>query len=308
MTLERAQPARPPSPASRSPGHAALLAVQLCYGLFPLFTIRAVESFAPRAIASWRMLVGASVLGGLALALHGRRAVPSARDLPRLAACSLCGVVLNQVLAIEGMARTSSTRAGLLMTLIPVFTFGLAALVGQERLSARRALGLGVALAGALVVLLARSGVPVDARHGSQLAGNLMIAANCLSYSIYLIVSRPLLARYPALVLTALVYAGSLACVPFLSHGQTLVPAAPSASALAAMAYILVFPTLVAYFLSAFALARVAASTTAVYIYLQPLVAACAGILVLRERLRPEIVRAAGLLFVGIWLVSRRGR
>ena len=48
------------------------------------------------------------------------------------------------------------------------------------------------------------------------------------------------------------------------------------------------------------------ASTAAIYIYVQPLIAAAAGTLFRGEELTPVFLGAAALIFAGIWLVSRR--
>src|SRR5687767_5275868 len=71
----------------RLAGHAALWAVQLCFGLFPVFGKWAIgpAGFSPLAIGGWRIAFAATVLGALAFALHGRRALPSGRDLALLA-------------------------------------------------------------------------------------------------------------------------------------------------------------------------------------------------------------------------------
>jgi drug/metabolite transporter (DMT)-like permease len=55
-----------------------------------------------------------------------------------------------------------------------------------------------------------------------------------------------------------------------------------------------------------FALERVRATTTAVYIYAQPLVAGIASWMIFGERLSANMGLAAICLFVGIWLVARR--
>jgi drug/metabolite transporter (DMT)-like permease len=303
-----ASPAPRDDPHERRRGHTALLAVQLCYGLFPLFLLLSVESFAPRAVVVWRVLLGAAVFGGIALARHGAAVLPGRGrlqrgDLLRLVGCSLTGVVLNQTLALEGMARTTSANAGLLMTLIPVFTFLLAALTGLERFSPRRALGLGIALSGAVLLMLARTGAPELA--SQHLVGNLLIAGNCLSYSIYLILGRRLLERVPVTVLVAWSYALAVPAMLLVAPDGGLWPAEPTSRALLGFGYTLIFPTVIAYMLNAFALARVRASTTAVYIYLQPLVASVAGVLVLGEVLSPVWFVSAALLGAGIWLVAR---
>jgi drug/metabolite transporter (DMT)-like permease len=283
-----------------------LVVVQFFYGLFPLFAQKASLSFSARAVVSWRIAFGALVLGSIALLVHGRRALPRKRDLLLLLGCSVFGVLGNQTLALEGMMRTTSTHAGLLMTLIPVFTYALAVLIRQEVASPRRAAGIGVALTGALVLLLARSGSPeLQSRY---LLGNALIAANCLSYSVFLLMARDLVRRTPPLALIAQVYWASLWALPLLARGHTLWPAEPVGEAVWALAYILVFPTAVAYLLNLFALERVPASTTAVYIYLQPLVAGAAGAIYFDERPGPVVLVAAALLFSGIRLATTRAR
>ena len=94
-------------------GYAALVAVQLCFGLLPLFGKWAFESFDPRAVGAWRIGGGAVILGGLAFLLYGKRALPARRDLLRLQACALLGVACNQVLYLEGLQRSTSVNAGL---------------------------------------------------------------------------------------------------------------------------------------------------------------------------------------------------
>ena len=72
-------------PADRVPSaHLALIGVQVCFGLFPLFGKWALDAFSPTTVASWRIVVGAVLLAGLALACHGRAALPSLADLARM--------------------------------------------------------------------------------------------------------------------------------------------------------------------------------------------------------------------------------
>ena len=283
----------------------ALLFVQLFFGLFPVF-IKLADSehqgFQPRAMASWRMVFAAIVLGALVFQREGRRALPALVDVPRLFCCALFGIVLNQVLALEGMVRTTVVDAGLLMTLIPVFTYMLAVLARQERLLGRRALGIAVALGGAMLLVS-----PAGASSGessNRLLGNGMIIANCLSYAGYLVLARPLLARYSALAVIAWIFLFSTVSVPVLMIGQPVMPEENLPRVWGSMAYILIFPTVLAYLLNTYALARVSASTTAVFIYLQPFFASLGAWVAFRERLSPAALMAALLLFAGIWLVT----
>ncbi len=286
-------------------GHAALLVVQLCFGLFPLFVKLAAEDFAPKAMAVWRIAVGSIVLGTLAFAVHGKRAVPPRGDLLQILVLALLGVVLNQVLALEGIQLSTSVNAGLMMTLIPIFTFALAGLVGQERVVRIRAVGLGVALSGALLLQVQGNG---NGGGTNVLLGNALMALNCLSYAAFLVMARTFLRRHPPLAVIAWTYIASLWTLPLLAHGHDLFPVEGSTAAWRGLVLLLLFPTVLAYLLNTYALSRVPASVTAIYIYLQPLIAGAAGVWILGERFEPLMLVAALLMFAGIALVTRRPR
>jgi len=289
-------------PRERFAGHVALVFVQVGFGLFPVFAKLAFEpgAFTPRSLTAWRFLFGAGALLALAFAVHGRAALPRRGELPRLVICSLLGVTINMALYLEGLSRSTATNAGLMMCLIPVFTFAVAAAVGQERFRVGRLAGVLTALAGASLLFWYER--PELARaHG---LGNALMAVNTLSYALYLVLSRPLLARLPPLVLVAWVFALAAPFAPLLLRGETLVPEA-SPRAWWALVYILAVATCLAYVLNAFALARLRASTTAIYVYLQPLITGLLGWLWLGERVTGAMGLAAVLVFAGIWLVSR---
>lgn len=285
-------------------GHLALVAVQFCFGLFPVFGVLAFlpGGFSPLAVAGWRMLFGAVVLGAWAAWKHGARVMPGRRDLWLLLVASLLGVTLNMVLFLEGLSRSTPTNAALMMGLIPVFTFAIATWAGAERAAPGRLVGVGLALAGASSRFWAERPDLVK----EHAFGNLLMAANAACYSGYFVVSRPLLARHPPLVVIAWVFALSVPFVPLFAHGEQFVPSAAASEHWRALAFILVFPTVLAYVFNVYALSRLGAATTAIYIYVQPLITASASAWILDEELTPAMLVSALLVFSGIWLVSRR--
>ena len=285
-------------------GHVSLATVQVCFGLFPVIGTIAFGpgGLSPLAVGGWRIVVGSLVLGALARARFGPRVWPLARDLPLFFLCAMLGVALNQGLFLVGLSRSTPMNAGLVMSLIPVFTFGIAALVRQERFAATRALGIVIALAG-IVPLLFTDGLSGLGVHGF---GNLLMVANALCYSGFLVLTKVLTRRYPSFVIAAWAYIFSMMAVPFLFYGQGLLPAPEATAAWWSLAYILVIPTVIAYLLNLFALARVRASTVAVYVYAQPIISGLASWLVFGERPTLAMLIAAPALFVGIWLVGRR--
>jgi drug/metabolite transporter (DMT)-like permease len=282
-------------------GHVALGFVQVCFGLFPVFGVLAMRTFTPVAVVVWRVAFGALALGAIAILVHGRAAIPRRRDWARFGACSMLGVTVNMTLYLEGLQRSTADDAALMMCLIPVFTFTVAALVRQEAFDGSRALGVGVALVGASMLYWAEE-PGLASRHA---LGNSMMAANTLSYAIYLVASRPLLSRYPPVVVIAWMFLLATPFLPFLAHGEHLVPQA-SGAVWGSLAFILLFPTAIAYLLNAFALSRLRASTTAVYVYVQLLITGAGSRWLLGERPTRGILLSAACVLAGIWLVARK--
>ncbi|MDH5199224.1 MAG: DMT family transporter, partial [Gemmatimonadota bacterium] len=251
-------------------------------------------------LGAWRVAGGALVLGALAAGVYGRGAIPARADLLRFVVCAWLGVALNQGLFLVGLSRSTPVNAALVMALIPVFTFVIAAALRQEAFSGLRLLGVLIALMG-LLPLLFTDGLHSLGRYG---VGNLFMVANALSYSFYLVLTKPLTRRYPPIVIIAWSYVFSLVALPVFVPGQRLVPG--TMPAWWGIAYIVAFPTIIAYLLNVFALGRVRASTTAVYIYAQPLVTGTAAWFLFGEQPTHAMALAAGALFIGIWLVARR--
>jgi drug/metabolite transporter (DMT)-like permease len=263
--------------------HFALAVAQISFGLIPIFGLIAFRpgGFSPIGVGAWRITAGAAILLPLAFIVHGRAAIPARRDLARFTIAAALGVALNQWLYLEGLSRSTPINAALMMCLIPVFTIALATVAGIERLHVARVVGVIIALLGT-------------------------VACNALLYSGFLIVGKPLAQRYPPLVMIAWAYTLSLPFVPVFAIGQRIFPDPGHAAAWWSLAFIIVFPTVISYLCNAYALARVRASTTAIYVYVQPFIAALSSWVAFRERLTPVMSVAAVAMFVGVWLVSRR--
>ncbi len=284
----------------------ALLAVQVSFGLFPVFGKLAFRpgGFSPAAVGAWRMAFGAIVLCTLASALHGRAFLGAWRDIGKLLVASVLGVTANMLLYLEGLARSSANEAVLVMCLIPVFTFGIAAAVGQERVRATRMGGVFVALLGASALFWAEDRQLAQ----DHLVGNLLMVGNALCYAGYFVWSRPLLRKYPPLVVIAWVFLLSVPAAIWIAARHEVLPPAASATIWWSLAFVLVFPTALAYLLNMFALARVPATTTAVFIYTQPIFTVLASAYLLDEPPTRAVFVAGVLVFLGIWLVTRPPR
>lgn len=238
--------------------------------------------------------------------ITGRLGKIRKQDWPLLVASSLLGVVLNQWLFVKGLSLTSVINATLLGTTIPIFTLVVSIALRKDRASMRRVIGIMLA-AGGVVYLIG----PTRAGFSSATRlGDLLIVTNSLCYGTYIAISKDLMTRYSALtVITWIFIVGSIATVPVGTLSVSHVAlGSVSAGVWVAIAYIVLVPTVGAYYLNAWALGRVPPSTVAVYIYLQPLIAFSLAPLLLGEKLSWRTLIAALLIFTGVLVVTRRGR
>lgn len=285
--------------------HLALSAVQLMFGTWPIVGKVALRSMSSTSLITLRM-VGATVAFMLLRAELGQLHRIPRRDLAWLVLVSLLGVTFNQLLFVKGLALTTAINATLLGTTIPVFTLIVSIAFGYDRISLRRSLGIALAASGVIYLVN-----PLRADFSAQTnTGNLLIVMNCLLYGAYIALSKDLFKRYGALnVITWMFGIGSLAMLPFGVFAisgdnlQTL-----SAGVWLAVLYIILVPTVSAYYLNAWALTRVSPSTVATYIYLQPLIAFGLAPWILGESFNSRILIASVLIFAGVGVVIKRGR
>lgn len=298
-------PAQRPGPAV----HLGLLFVQVCFGGFHVVAkslLSGPAAIAPFAVVGLRVAIATPLLVGMAWR-HDRKleARPTGRDLLWIAFLGSLGVTANQLLFILGLRYTTASNASILMTCLPVFAVAAGALLGIESIGPRRALGIALAVAGALVMVN-----PTRFSSSGKLGvGNLLILGNCLSYALFLVFQRPILRRLPwrTVIAGCFVFGGTavfLVSLPALSRLDfATVPAATWLGVL----YIAVFGTVVAYALNTWAVRRSSPALVAAYGMLQPVVTASLAATFLGETLGWAEGVGFGLIVAGLWQVSVGG-
>jgi drug/metabolite transporter (DMT)-like permease len=132
----------------------------------------------------------------------------------------------------------------------------------------------------------------------------MLTMVNSISYSFFLVVSKRTMHRVDALAATALMFV--FGAVPIALFGGAALArfnlASVSAAAWAWAAFIVLFPTAGAYVLISWTLARAEASLVALFVYMQPVIAAILGITFQHETLTPRTVAGALLIFGGVYL------
>lgn len=279
--------------------HVILIAASLCFAALPVVGRLVVGDIPPGGIVMARMTGGAVVFAIIAWR-RGKLRFDRA-DLPSIALCALIGNVINQELFVHSLAYTTATNAVVIGSTIPVFTLIVALILGRERARGHRLAGMAIAFSGVLV-LVGADELSLDSDH---FVGSVMVLINALSYGTFLVVVRPLAAKYDPFALLAIMFGCGLPiAVPIGIYEFTGAPPLDSGD-FGFLAFLIAVPTVAAYGLTQIALSRAESSLVAAYIYLQPVCAAIGAMLVLGEHIGPRTAACGGVVLFGVWLAAR---
>lgn len=294
VSTAQTKPARDPATLANAAG---LVTVVLWASAF--VGVRAAgEDFTGGPLALGRLVVASLVLGVVVLAR--REPLPARRFLPGLVVCGVLWFGIYNVSLNEAERRVDAGTAAMLVNIGPILIALIAGAMLGEGFPRKLFTGCAVAFAGVVTIALATSAHGITASWGAALC---LVAA--LTYAGGVVAQKPLLDGNSALMITFLACTiGAVMCLPFAAQ---LMDEAADASGkhLAAIVYLGIFPTAIAFTTWAYALARGTAGRTGSMTYLVPPLVVLMGWLVLSET--PPVLALPGgaLCLVGAWLARR---
>ena len=296
--------------------HAVLACTQLlsCLGLVYVRTAMdaASTSFDSVAFIFWRFAGATPLLLVAASATVGLRR-PSLADARSFLALGLF-LVCNQLFANLGVLLAGALIAACMQPFAPVLGAALATAVGQERFSVRIAVGLAVAVSGAVVSAAGRvDGDSGRASGGAIVAGMLCLVVHNFGWAAYvttIVGIKATVARHGSLAVTGmaqlaglLIMAGVVLVRRACTHSAPGLELPPAARL--PLAYWIVVVSVLCYSLTAWASRSLCASVVTSYCTLQPAAGAALSVLLLGEQLRWSDCGAVGIV-VGLFIVVRR--
>jgi drug/metabolite transporter (DMT)-like permease len=298
--------ASPPSPSAvRSQfaprDVAVLLALASMWGLSFLFIKVAVDVVAPLWIVAVRCVIGAAVLLVL-LRVRGTRLPRGGRMWLDLTVLAALGNAIPWGLMAWSTQYLPSGLVAVVNALAPTSTLLVAIVVGLERSSVRRIVGLLVALGGTGLAVSSDLGAP-----GTVLAVLAVVLATVAYGSGTVYAKQRVSGTNPPLAIaTGQVMMAAVLSVP-VAAVTTPVPdvAALTAPMVGSLLALGVFGTGTAFLAFYVLIERVGATSTVLVTYLIPVVALLAGAVVLGEALTLVVVSGTALTIVGIWTAQR---
>lgn len=293
---------------AKTKAHLALLGANMFYGAG--YTV--AKSVMPRLVEPLAfILLRVGVVTALFFLIFprpgkGRNRI-ARKDWPILILGGLFGVALNQMLFFLGLNQTLPIHASLIMMSTPLLITLFALVFHRQRLGASRYLGIALGIIGAALLMLAGKQITLT---GNTALGDLLVFLNATSYALFLVIIKPLMERYRALVVIRWVFFFGL-CFVFPFGWSSFMEIRWADFALpdfGALLFIVVFTTFFTYLWNAYALRHVSATVAGAYIYVQPLFASWIALVYFGEEITWIKAGAMVLLFVGVYLVNFGGR
>ncbi|RMC96180.1 DMT family transporter [Aquitalea palustris] len=215
------------------------------------------------------------------------------------------GIGLTNTLVYVAVRSTTATNAVILNSATPMMVLVLGSLYFRQRLSRRQWAGMGLALAGALLIVL--KGNLLGMSHFQFSSGDLLVLAAGLCWAVYTLGLRTLRPGLdPLVMMMVLLLVGEVLLLPafveetWQAGGFHLL----SGPVMGCLLYLGIFPSVLAFLMYNRAIAQVGAAKAAAFLYLMPAFGALQSILLLGEDLRWYHVAGLAAIFSGIVLGS----
>jgi len=269
-------------------------------GMAAAVTRYVIDAVDPITLAAFRFGIGFLLL--LPLALLARSRWPARRDWIGVGLLGVLFFAFFFVVFNISLSHTTAARGTLALSTLPLLTMVVAALFGAERMTARKTLGVLIAMAGVAVALLAGLGSTPE----GAWRGDLLMIGATLCMAFYNVWSPPVVARSSALgFVTAGMGIGAAALVVIAAAtGGFAVAATLSPPQWGAILYLGLFGGAATYYLWVFALHRASPTRVANTLTVNPVAAAVLAAILLGEPIGLNLVAGIAAVFAGIWIAS----
>jgi drug/metabolite transporter (DMT)-like permease len=258
-----------------------------------------IHQTAPASLALLRYLIGFCCL--LPPVLLSGRVRFERRDLLPIGLLGITQFGILIALLNYGLQFIPSARGALIFATMPLLTMMLATLLGRERLTLVKTLGVLLTIVGVSFAL----GEKTIQRGGGthEWVGELAVFASALSGAICSVLYRPYLRKYPTLPVSAFAMLASVGFLAVLAAGEGFFSSLPRFTEMGWLAVVFIgINSGIGYYLWLWALNHTTPTKVTVFLALSPITATGLGALLLAERI--SMMSLLGLAFVvlGLWL------
>jgi len=261
-----------------------------------------IDQTDPVTLAFLRYLIGFCLL--LLPAWHASRGGFKRRDLLPIAALGITQFGILIVLMNYGLKFIPSARAALIFATVPLLTMTLGALIGYERMTVLKTVGVLLTIVGVGFALGEKVLLPGEI--GVGWIGELAVLASALCAAVCSVLYRPYLIKYPTLQVSAF---AMLASVGFLALAAGFEGSFSSSFRFTTTGWLAVFfigaSSAIGYYMWLWALGHASPTRVTVFLSLSPITSAALGALLLAEPISALFMAGLICVILGLWLAHR---
>lgn len=230
------------------------------------------------------------------------------KDWLRIIACAFFGMTLNMLMFFKGLSFSTPINSSVVITIVPVLLLVMSALFLKEKVTLKKSIGIGFGFIGTLILIL--FGLKSQVNAPNIPLGNILFIINAISYSTYLIIVKPLVSKYSSITLMkwfflfAFIVNIPIGMNEFLEVGWSQL----STNEIGKLAFVVIGTTFLTYLFNVYALKQLHPSTIGALIYFQPIIATAYAVFVGADQLTVLRVGAAALIFLGVFLSTRKSK
>lgn len=267
---------------------------------YPFYNLVLGRYISPMAMVTASLIIAA--LFSLVPLMWERSESVAPQDRAKILGAALLMGVARKLCMMFGLAETSPIDGSIIGTTTPLLVLLLSVVVGVDHFTTKKVVGLVLGMMGTLAIILtSNSGVHTQ----SSVWGNLLIfVSSCVSAS-YMVLCKRLVGKYRVTTVLRWIYcASAFVILPFgVDDVLTIDFSAMDTKILLASLFVLFVPTYLPNLLLNYSLRSVAPTASSIYAYIQPVVAVALSVAMRLDKLHPDTLLFAVVIFAGVALV-----
>ncbi len=286
-----------------------------CFAAYAIFGINIIvckdltggHLISPIAIFTLRSLGAGMIFWLLSLFMPAEKV--DKQDYLKIFAAAFLGYFMTQLSFLMAIPDVTPMHCSIISSMSPIYTMFIAAIVLKEPLSYQKAGGVFLSLCG-IVFLIVNNSNGSSGVTESKFSGILLMFVNSLSFSLYLGIFKPVIAKYSVITFMKWIFLFSALMSLPLSFREvfSLSWTQIRPAQMWELGYLIVFATFFAYFLIPFGQKRIRPTLVSMYSYIQPIIATVISIIIGMDILTWQKILAAAMVFGGVFIVSRSKR
>lgn len=280
-----------------------LLSVAFFWGTSWAISKIGLRDLSPVHLAVLRFMVASGIFLFMVKTFH-KDYIIEKEDRKWLWILGFLGVTLYFFIQYFGLNMTTTVNASILIATSPIFTVLLASMIfNQEKISPLDILGTIIAFLGIFFVFTAGRGMSISR---STILGDLLLLSNSLIWALFTVLGKNLVDKYDPFVVMAYINIYAAITVLPIVFTPSFISSVKSASytTWAAIIYLAVFCSVYSYYMWYKGIKIIGASKTAVFNYINPMIAVIIGILLLKEEWNIYTLIGGILVFIGVYMVT----